>query len=290
MGSGLVSCITSTYSYDGFGRRVKKDVDGTVTSYIYDMEDIRFETDGVGAVTAEYTHGPGIDEPLAMRRGGQNYYYHVNGLGSVTALTDSSKAAVQTYTYDSFGQIISQSGSIQNPYTFTGREYDEETGLYYYRARYYDANTGRFISTDPLNLAKVILLKQSSSREVRYFADSVYRFALTYPQVFNEYLYVINNPVNWIDPYGLINWGKVGAGIGLQFFGYGKITIGTYMFSLIPVAIAEGPVGWWTSVELLGYGGIAWSIGGIAWWEGTNLIYEGFAELDKSMDDGGCKK
>ena len=167
---------SSSYAYDGFGRRVKKDVDGTVKYYIYDMEDIRFETDETGtSITAEYTHGSGIDEPLAMRRNGANYYYHVNGLGAITALTDSNKAIVQNYIYDSFGQIISQSGSIQNPYTFTGREYDEETGMYYYRARYYDPQTGRFISEDPIGFA----------------GGDV-----------NLYAYVGNNPVNFIDPDG----------------------------------------------------------------------------------------
>jgi hypothetical protein len=88
---------TFNYEYDGFGRRVKKNVDGVITYYIYDEEDIRFETDNTGSILAEYTHGQGIDEPLAMRRNSENYYYHVNGLGTVTALTDSSKAVVQSY-------------------------------------------------------------------------------------------------------------------------------------------------------------------------------------------------
>ncbi len=165
-----------TYSYDGFGRRVKKNVNGVVMFYVYDNEDIRFETDAVGTITAEYVHGMGIDEPLAMRRNGTNYYYHVNGLGSVIALTNSSKAVVQSYVYDSFGQIISQTGSITNPYTFTGREYDSEIGSYYYRARYYDARMGRFISEDPIGLA----------------GGDV-----------NLYVMVGNNPVNFVDPWGL---------------------------------------------------------------------------------------
>jgi RHS repeat-associated protein len=108
----------------------------------------------------------------------------------------------------SFGQIISQTGSITNPYTYTGREYDKETGMYYHRARYYDPKIGRFITTDPLNLAKLILLKQDSSERVKYFAERVYSYALIYPQVFNEYLYVVNNPVNLTDPWGLLTfWG-----------------------------------------------------------------------------------
>jgi RHS repeat-associated protein len=172
---------TLTFSYNGFGRRVKKDIDGTITFYIYDNEDIRFETDENGTIIAEYIHGAGIDEPLAMRRDGQNYYYHVNGLGSVTALTDSTKAVVQSYVYDSFGQIVSQTGSITNPYTFTGREYDPEIGLYYYRARYYDPKIGRFISEDPIGL--IPFGPQGGINHL--------------------YVYVKNNPVNLVDPYGL---------------------------------------------------------------------------------------
>ena len=62
---------TASYYYDGFGRRIKKSVNGVVMFYVYDNEDIRFETDAVGTITAEYTHGPAIDEPLSMRRAGE---------------------------------------------------------------------------------------------------------------------------------------------------------------------------------------------------------------------------
>lgn len=187
----LISSVS--YSYDGFGRRVKKNVNGTITYYVYDMEDIRFETDASGQIIAEYTHGSGIDEPLAMRRGGANYYYHVNGLGSVTALTNSSKTVVQSYVYDSFGQIISQAGSITNPYTFTAREYDSETGLYYYRARYYDARTGKFISEDPIGLA----------------GGDV-----------NLYAMVSNSPINLIDPWGLLELSTNGLKFIAKFEGF----------------------------------------------------------------------
>ncbi len=170
--STLIS--TSAYEYDGFDRRVKKNVEGVVTYYIYDQEDIRFETDELGNILAEYIHGSGIDEPLSMRRNGQNYYYHLNGLGTVIALTDSSKTKVQEYIYDSFGQIISQTGSITNPYTYAGREYVGESGLYYYRARHYDAGIGRFISEDPIGIDGGI----------------------------NLYVYAINNPVNYVDSNG----------------------------------------------------------------------------------------
>ncbi len=191
---------TSTYSYDGFGRRVKKSVDGTVTFYVYDNEDVRFETDELGNIIAEYTHGSWIDEPLAMRRNGANYYYHVNGLGSITALTDSSKTVVQTYTYDSFGQIISQTGTITNPYTYTAREYDEKTGMYYYRARYYDAKMGRFISEYPIlkPLNSITLgLGQPVNQNIWMLS-----FLLTKSQCLHPYVYVTNNPIMYSDDLG----------------------------------------------------------------------------------------
>ena len=99
-----------------------------------------------------YTHGPGIDEPIAMSRGGANYFYHQDGLDTITDLTDSTGAISQSYAYDAYGNILDQTGSVENPYTYTGRELDSETGLYYYRARAYDPFIGRFQQDDPLGL------------------------------------------------------------------------------------------------------------------------------------------
>lgn len=143
-----------TYKYDPFGRRIQKRtvaVDGTemIRRYIYDREDILFELDGNGNIITEYLHGPGIDEPIAMIRGGKTYYYHADGLGSIIAITDSIGRVVQRYEYNSFGEITyQQDPNFVQPYTYTGREYDEESGLYYYRARYYDAKVGRFLQQD----------------------------------------------------------------------------------------------------------------------------------------------
>jgi RHS repeat-associated protein len=91
-----------------------------------------------------------VDEPLAMLRGGATNYYQADGLGSITSLSNSAGALAQGYTFDSFGKQTSSSGSLTNPFHYTAREFDTETNLYYYRARYYDANPGRFISEDPL--------------------------------------------------------------------------------------------------------------------------------------------
>jgi len=112
----------------------------------------------------------------------QRYYYHFDGLGSVAALSNAAGELVETYEYDVYGDttvkdtagtILSKS-SIGNPYGFTGRRVDVETGLYYYRARYYDADMGRFLSVDPLGIHEE-----------------------------NTYAYCYNDPVNWVDPLGL---------------------------------------------------------------------------------------
>ncbi|WP_431019326.1 RHS repeat-associated core domain-containing protein [Anoxybacillus sp. D401a] len=85
-----------------------------------------------------------------MTRNGTTYYYYVNGHGDVTALTDANGNVVAQYQYDAWGNIISQTGTMasSNPYRYAGYRYDEETGLYYLMARYYDANIGRFITRD----------------------------------------------------------------------------------------------------------------------------------------------
>ena len=165
-----------TYAYDPFGSRIEKNVNGTITRYLYDREDILLEYNQAGAVVARYLHGPGIDEPLAVEKNSQMYYYHADSLGSIIALTDSTGGIAQTYKYDAFGNIMNGTPTITQPYTYTAREYDPEIGLYYYRARYYDPKAGRFITKDPIS-----------------FNGGDY----------NLFAYVRNNPVNLTDPEGL---------------------------------------------------------------------------------------
>ncbi|TAN40871.1 MAG: type IV secretion protein Rhs, partial [Nitrospirae bacterium] len=128
-----------------------------------------------GKITARYTHGLGIDEPLVVKKKDNTHYYHADGLGSITVLSDKYGKVVQTYDYDAFGNMKKYEQKIKQPYTYTAREYDSEIKLYYYRARYYDAKVGRFISKDPIGFEGGI----------------------------NFYLYVGNNPVNLVDPTGL---------------------------------------------------------------------------------------
>ncbi len=169
--------LVITYTYDPLGRRIEKNANRTITRYLYDREDILLEYNESGTVTARYIHGPGIDEPLAMEKNGQMYYYHAAALGSIIALTDSAGAVVERYQYDAFGNIMSGTPAVTQPYIYTAREYDPEIGLYYYRARYYDPKVGRFLQRDPIGFAG---------------GDA------------NLYVYVRNDPENVNDPSGKI--------------------------------------------------------------------------------------
>jgi len=167
---------TARFSYDGFGRRAQKVAGGVTRSHIYDGEDTLEERLSTGG-TIRYVHGPGIDQPLAsIGVGGAVSYYLTDHLGSVVQATDSAGQVTLTRQYDAYGNLLA--GSSVSGYAFTGREWDGETSLYYYRARYYDPKIGRFISEDPIGFGGGI----------------------------NFYAYVENNPVSRLDPFGLDWW------------------------------------------------------------------------------------
>jgi len=180
-----------SFKYDPVGRRIQKTFGSSTTNYIYDGAGIAEEVSGSGTILAKYAQGEGIDEPMAMSRSGAILYYHADGLGTITSLTDGSGSAQAAYTYDSFGKQILGTGSVTNPFRYTGRELDQETGLYYYRARYYDQNTGRFLTEDPLGHTGGI----------------------------NFYEFVSNDPSNRVDPLGLrdilvLTWNRRGKSVG----------------------------------------------------------------------------
>lgn len=184
---------TANYRYDGLGRRVEKEViagNTAVTKYVYDNEDILLELNGSNTIVARYTHGPGIDEPLITEKNNQSFYYHADGLSSITELTNQSGTVVQRYTYSSFGKVESQlDANFAQPYTYTSRENDTESQLYYYRMRTYDASIGRFLQEDPIGASGSV----------------------------NLYAYVDGNPIVEIDPLGLDaldNLANLSAGVG----------------------------------------------------------------------------
>ena len=182
--------FTSAYRYDGLGRRIEKVANGQTRRYVYDFEDILLEYDGADTLLARYTHGPGIDQPVAMSRGGSTFFYHADALGSVSELTDSAGTVAKSYAYDAFGNILDQSGTVENAYAYAGRELDSESGLYYFRTRYYDPRIGRFLRKDPVGLIAGM----------------------------NLYAFVGNNPVNRFDPWGLFPLTDCVKGILAPYF------------------------------------------------------------------------
>jgi RHS repeat-associated protein len=166
---------TVSFKYDPFGRRIYKSSSSAISIYAYDGDNLIEEANSSGVVVARYIQGQNVDEPLAVLRAGTTSFYHADGLASITSLSNSSANITQTYTFDSFGNQTSSTGSLTNPFRYTGREWDPETSLYYYRARYYDLNVGRFISEDPIGFHGGL----------------------------NYYRYVFNHAVNRRDPQGL---------------------------------------------------------------------------------------
>jgi RHS repeat-associated protein len=141
---------TVNFKYDPFGRRIEKVSPSATRIFAYDSDGLIETVDSSGAVMGQYTLALDIDEPLAERRSSVNSYYEADGLGSISSLTSVSGSVANTYTYDSYGTLTNSTGTLRNPLSYTAREFDNETGIYYYRARYYDQTTGRFLSEDPL--------------------------------------------------------------------------------------------------------------------------------------------
>jgi len=183
---------STTYQYDPNGYRIKKT--GTATNnYYLEGEHLEAIYNNSGVVQAQYLRGSVIDEIVNGYQKDSNgklinFTYHHDALQSVLGQSGHEGSILSTQTYSAFGKNLNSTGSGSNAQKYTGREQDNESGFYYYRARYYDAVTGRFISEDP-----------------KGFGAGV-----------NFYAYVNNNPVNGNDPSGnfVVNPITIGATIG----------------------------------------------------------------------------
>lgn len=164
---------------------MRASVDGVVTEFLHAGGMEIAEYSASGALLRRYIPGPGVDQRIVMvdcgssagcipnQAGTDTQYYFADRQGNVLAVTDNTGHIEQQFFYTPFG--VELVGDVSgNPFRYTGRRYDAETGLYYYRARYYDADLGRFLQVDPVG-----------------YADQ-----------WNLYAYVGNNPLNATDPTG----------------------------------------------------------------------------------------
>lgn len=168
--------LTVNYEYDALGRRVRRSTSsGASLKFVYDGQEVVQDLDNSGDVVTSYLNGPGPDDKVRQSDAAYgNLYFTTDRVGSTVFLTDDSGNKVEAIGYDSFGASV---GVHATRYVYTGREFDADTNLYYYRARWYDPSIGRFLSEDPMA-----------------FVDGV-----------NMYSYVGNNPIAFRDPTGLSN-------------------------------------------------------------------------------------
>jgi RHS repeat-associated protein len=145
MTSATIGGVATSFAYRGDGLRNSRTTGGVTTTFTWDV------AGGMPVIlddgASKYVYGAGL---VSQKTGGNTYYYLTDGLGSTMKTTDASGAVVNAYAYDVYGKTTSSSGSQANEFKFAGQETDGSTGLQYLRARYYDTDTGRFISRDPL--------------------------------------------------------------------------------------------------------------------------------------------
>lgn len=193
------------YTYDAYDRRVAKVVDadgeGAVAPieerFVYDGDHIALVFDGDGNQIHRYLHGVKIDQVLAEETAdGETRWALTDHQGSVRDVIDNQGTVLNHITYDSFGQVTNQSNlTAYFRFGYTGRELDQESGQYFYRARHYDPSVGRFISEDPIGFDA---------------GDT------------NLYRYVFNSSPNYVDPTGNYiesGWDLLSLGVGVASLG-----------------------------------------------------------------------
>ncbi|MBE9118291.1 RHS repeat-associated core domain-containing protein [Lusitaniella coriacea LEGE 07157] len=178
---------TVTYKYDDDNIRVSETVGGTTKSYVLDKNrpyaQVLAEYED-GNLDASYTYGLDLIE---QERDGNESYYSVDGLGSTRGLTDENGTVTDTYTYDAYGEGVSEVGDTENDYRFAGEQFDGTLGQYYLRQRYYDPSSGRFTRRD------------------------TYEGNNLDPVSLHKYIYANADPVNGIDPSGFATLAEINA-------------------------------------------------------------------------------
>jgi len=145
-----------TLAYDADGNRVAKTVNGVTTRYLVD--DLKptgyaqvVEEVTAGAVTRQYTYGlQRISQTQQIANTWTPAFYGYDAGGTVRILTDSTGTVTDTYDYDAWGNVLNTTGATPNSYLYRSEQWDSDLELYYFRARYFNATTGRFLTTDPV--------------------------------------------------------------------------------------------------------------------------------------------
>jgi len=181
---GITGMQSDQLGYNGEGLRMQAIKNSVLESYLYDGFNIVVEKDTSGNTAKTYTRGLDasggiggiLDQNYVVSGTPVTQYFDYNDLGSVANLTTTTGATASSYNFDAFGNLLTtQAGNDTNRYLFSTKELDKRSGLYYFGARYYDPEVGRWLTPDPLGM-------------------------IDGP---NIYAYAQNNPINLVDPYGL---------------------------------------------------------------------------------------
>jgi len=176
--TSVLSQRTASYAYNGDGLRTSKTVNTNAESFSWAfVKGLPLLIQDAGT---QFVYGPGGVPIEQVGSSGIPTYLHQDQLGSTRLLTDTSGNVAGSYTYGAYGLASSHTGTASTTLQFAGQYLDSETGLYYMRARYYDAQTGQFISRDPMT------------------------WATGHP-----YGYANGNPINFTDPTGLLSLGDI---------------------------------------------------------------------------------
>jgi RHS repeat-associated protein len=182
------------YVYDGQGRRIESRVGNQTRKFLVapgvgsGLDMLESMADGAGNLLTNYVYA-GIQPLVRLDASGNPTYYLSDGMGSVIGLTDESGALVANFRYDGFGNLIQSSGNTSTEmggdFRFQGQWLEDATGIYHFRARDYDAVSGRFLSRDPVD------------------ADS------QISEAFDPYQFAYNNPYSYNDPSGALTLSEV---------------------------------------------------------------------------------
>ena len=194
------------YTYNPEGKRIEKQDNEKIIKYVYEGLDIILELDRDNNIIASNIYGLSLVSRNSDRKG----YYLYNGHGDTVTIVDNEQNEIKSYTYDEWGSIIEEVGEYDNPYRYAGYYYDEETGNYYLLSRYYNPSIARFIVEDS------------------------YRGEYNDPLSLNRYVYVVNNPLIYIDPEGYFkidkfwkNFKEGAANVGITLLATGHAIVNT---------------------------------------------------------------